>query len=151
MEFPVHIPFVEALGFELTHFDAGAAEIFLTLRDDQLNSFGVAHGGVCMTLLDVVMAHAARSIHRDLPDAGPGVVTVEMKTSFMRPGEGRLRATGKVLHKTSTMAFTDGAIHAEDGSLCAHATATFKYVRKLPAHGRALKTLQRRLTGAGSD
>ncbi|MEX8519267.1 MAG: PaaI family thioesterase [Leptothrix sp. (in: b-proteobacteria)] len=151
MQFPIHIPFVEALGFELIRFEAGEAEIQLELRAEHLNSFKVAHGGISMTLLDVVMAHAARSINRDLPDAGPGVVTVEMKTSFMRPGEGRLQAVGKLLHRTSTMAFVEGSIYSSTGALCAHATGTFKYVRKLPTEGRKLQTLQRRLDGSGSD
>jgi hypothetical protein len=40
---------------------AGEAEIALPLRPELENSWGVAHGGVTMTLLDVAMAHAARS------------------------------------------------------------------------------------------
>ena len=59
-------------------------------------------GGVLMTLLDVAMAHAARSVNRHLPDLGPGVVTVEMKTSFMRPGEGELRCHAKLLQQRSS-------------------------------------------------
>jgi acyl-coenzyme A thioesterase PaaI-like protein len=41
----------------------------------------VTHGGALMTLLDVTMATAARSAACN-PDMG--VVTIEMKTSFMR-------------------------------------------------------------------
>ncbi|PXW97998.1 uncharacterized protein (TIGR00369 family) [Sphaerotilus hippei] len=151
MQFPVHIPFVEHLGFELVRFEAGQAEIHLDLRPELLNSFQVAHGGVLMTLLDVVMAHAARSSARDEHGGGPGVVTVELKTSFMRPGEGRLVATGALLHRTATLAFTEGRLCTAEGLLCAHATATFKFVRRLPAQGRELKPLQRRLDGPGSD
>ena len=55
MEFKVHIPFVEMLGFELVSCDGGQAEIALDLRDELTNSLSVAHGGVSMTLLDVVM------------------------------------------------------------------------------------------------
>jgi uncharacterized protein (TIGR00369 family) len=151
MEFPAHIPFVELLGLELMRFEAGEAEIHLSLREELCNSFLVAHGGVIMTLLDVVMAHAARSVNLEQEGGGPGVVTIELKTSFMRPGEGRLRGVGQLLHRTATMAFTEGRILAEDGSLCAHATGTFKYVRKLPARDRELKPLQRRFEGPGSD
>ena len=49
------------LGFELLRFEQGEAEIALELRPELENSWGVAHGGVTMTLLDVAMAHAARS------------------------------------------------------------------------------------------
>ena len=58
--FHTHIPFVELLGMELLKFEDGEAEIALTLREELCNSWSVAHGGVTMTLLDVVMAHAAR-------------------------------------------------------------------------------------------
>jgi len=141
--FPVHIPFVEELGLELWGFGDGQAELRVDLAEAHLNSWEVAHGGVLMTMLDVAMAHAARSVHSHLPDRGPGVATVEMKTSFMRPGEGELRALGKLLHKTSTLAFTEGSVFNGDGQLCAHATATFKYLRALPAKGRQAKALQR--------
>jgi uncharacterized protein (TIGR00369 family) len=68
-------------------------------------------------------------------------VTVEMKTAFMRPGTGALRARGRVLHRTSSLAFCEGSIVGADDTLLAHATGTFKYLRALPAGGRQLKTL----------
>jgi hypothetical protein len=39
-----------------------------------------------MTLLDVVMAHAARTPGADGVAETSGVVTIEMKTTFLRPG-----------------------------------------------------------------
>ena len=85
MDFKVEIPFVRMLGFELVRFEPGEAEIVLPLRPELENSWGVAHGGVSMTLLDVAMAHAARSPGVDGVAETSGVVTIEMKTSFMRP------------------------------------------------------------------
>ncbi|MFN3296910.1 PaaI family thioesterase [Caldimonas sp.] len=151
MQFPVRIPFVEALGFELVRMADGQAEIGFALRDEHCNSFHVAHGGALMTLLDVVMAHAARSVNDPAAHYGPGVVTIEMKTSFLRPGEGRLRAVGTLQHRTATLAFCEGSVYREDGTLAAHATGTFKYVRALPTGAREVKPLQRRLDGDGSD
>jgi len=132
MDFPTPIPFVDSLGFELLHFCGGDAEIAVTLSEAFTNSWGVAHGGLLMTLLDVAMAHAARS--PDEPDGPPrpGVVTVEMKTTFMQPGLGRLRATGQVLQRTASLAFCQGTVFDEKGVLLAHATGTFKYLRGLP-------------------
>ncbi len=127
--FPRHIPFVEKLGMELWAFGGGQAELQLDITPDQLNYWAVAHGGVVMALLDVAMAHAARSGHEG--DNGAGVATIEMKTSFMRPAKGRLRALGLTLHKTATMAFTEGRVFDGEGLLCAHATGTFKFVRAL--------------------
>jgi len=131
LQFALDIPFVQALGMQLWRFDGGFAEISLEVRPEMQNSWAVAHGGVVMTLLDVVMAHAARSARDESEHATPGIVTVEMKTSFMRPAVGRLVATGQLLHGTRSMAFCEGSVHDESGKLCAHATGTFKFLRAL--------------------
>ena len=144
LHFPLTIPFVEELGLELHRFDNGHAEVQVDLEAAHLNSWAVAHGGVLMTMLDVAMAHAARSVHATDPGHGPGLVTVEMKTSFMRPAEGRLTAKARLLHRSSTMAFWEGSVFDDDDHLCAHATATFKFLRRLPTKGRAAKDLQRK-------
>ena len=136
LPFPRRIPFVEELGLELWAFGDGKAELRVDLAEAHLNYWQVAHGGVLMTMLDVAMAHAARSVSGDTPEAAPGVATIEMKTSFMRPAEGRLRAIGTLLHRTASMAFTEGSVFDEAGRLCAHATGTFKYVRGLSTSGR---------------
>ncbi len=136
MDFPVAIPFAELLGFKLERWENGQAEISHTPAPEHLNSFNVVHGGVSMTLLDVVMAHAARSVQQDM-----GAVTIEMKTSFLRAAQGPLLATGALLHRTATMAFTEGRVLNADGQVCAHATGTFKYVRRLPVGVRGVNDL----------
>ena len=141
MKFLVHIPFVEHLGFELLRFEKGEAEIAVELREEFTNSWGVAHGGVTMTLLDVVMAHAARSPDETGSAESSGVVTVEMKTSFMRPGLGRLVGSGRRLHRTASMAFCEALAHDAAGELVAHATGTFKYLKGLPAGGKRIQRL----------
>jgi len=139
LQFKIRIPFVDLLGFELVRFERGEAEIALTLSDELTNSWSVAHGGVSMTLLDVVMAHAARAPGDDGIVEESGVVTVEMKTTFMRPGLGRLVATGRRLHRTSSMGFCEASLVDGDGQLVAHATGTFKYLKGLPAGGKRIQ------------
>ncbi len=139
MNFQVDIPFVELLGFELLRFEPGEAEIAVELRDELTNSWGVAHGGVSMTLLDVVMAHAARSPGEVGLAETSGVVTIEMKTSFLRPGLGRLVGKGRRLHRTTSLAFCEASLFDAGGELVAHATGTFKYLKGLPAGGRRIQ------------
>jgi uncharacterized protein (TIGR00369 family) len=143
MEFPLHIPFVQAMGFELMLMQGGEAEIALTLRPDQHNSLSMAHGGVTMTLLDVAMAHAARSADAttdaDANTSGRGVVTIEMKTSFMRPGTGRLTARARVLTRTIALAFCEASLFDEAGALIAHATGSFKYLTRGAGEGRRVR------------
>jgi uncharacterized protein (TIGR00369 family) len=135
--FPVPIPFIESQGFELLRFDGGVAEIALNLKPEQMNSWQIAHGGLLMTLLDVAMAHAARSPHAGVADdPAIGIATIEMKTSFLQPAEGRLMAQGRLLHRTRTIAFCEGDVRDDQGRVCAHATGTFKYLRTLAGRER---------------
>ena len=132
MKFSVDVPFVSHLGFELLRFEGGNSEVGYAPRPEHLNSFAVTHGGACMTLLDVTMATAARSVQQDM-----GVVTIEMKTSFMQPARGKLNGKGRLMHRTATMAFTEATLFDNEGRACAHATGTFKYVRRLPTGPRS--------------
>jgi uncharacterized protein (TIGR00369 family) len=134
MKFGVEVPFVEHLGFELRVFDDGTSEIAFEAKPEHLNSFGVTHGGASMTLLDVTMAVAARSVEKEM-----GVVTIEMKTSFMQPAVGPLIAKGRLMHRTATLAFTEATVFDAKGRPCAHATGTFKYVTRLVARARGSK------------
>ncbi|MEC5214686.1 uncharacterized protein (TIGR00369 family) [Polaromonas sp. CG_9.5] len=128
MNFGAEIPFVTLLGFTLERFEGGESTLGYTPAPAHLNSFAVTHGGACMTLLDVAMAVAARSVQKDM-----GVVTIEMKTSFMRPAPGdgsKLTARGRLMHRSTSLAFTEATIYDAKGQACAHATGTFKYVRR---------------------
>lgn len=123
--FGAYIPFVDHLGFEMVFFDDGQSELRYTPEPEHLNSFNVTHGGAVMTLLDVTLASAARSV-----DKGMGAVTIEMKTSFMQPARGTLTGKGRLIHRTHNMAFTEGTVYDDQGQACAHATGTFKYVSR---------------------
>ncbi len=134
--FGVAIPFVNHLGFELKLFEGGLSEIAYAPKPEHLNSFSVTHGGALMTLLDVTMAVASRSVQSDM-----GVVTIEMKTTFMQPARGTLSGKGRLMHRTATMAFAEATVFDEDGRACAHSTGTFKYVKRLPTGPRSSNAL----------
>ena len=127
--FGAKIPFVDHLGFSLEKFEGGESELHFAPRPEHMNSFDVTHGGAVMTFLDVIMATAARSVDQDM-----GVVTIEMKTTFMRPAKvlagQALVGKGHLQHRTRSMAFTEGRVFDAQGQLCAHATGTFKYVTR---------------------
>lgn len=124
-------PFLEQLGIVSEEMSDDRARISLTLREEHMNSWQITHGGVLMTMLDVVMAMAGRALHDDQK----GVVTVEMKTSFLQPGGvtgGRLEARAQAFHQSTTMCFCDGEIWCGD-KLVAKAMGTYKYLRSLKA------------------
>jgi acyl-CoA thioesterase len=133
--FPAEIPFLHALGVEFLGMENGHAEVALTLAPHHMNSWQVGHGGVTMTLLDVAMAMAGRS----LEPTAQGGVTVEMKTSFLqpagKPGQ-RLVAKGKAFHRSTTMVFCEGEVWQGE-RLVAKAMGTFKYLKRSAASRRA--------------
>ena len=121
--FGAYIPFVDHLGFEMVFFEDGQSELRFAPEPEHNNSFNVVHGGAVMTLLDVAMATAARSVERT-----SGAVTIEMKTSFMRAAVGPLTAKGRLIHRTRSMAVTEAMVYDAKEVLCAHSTGTFKLV-----------------------
>ena len=123
----IESPFIDTLGVQLVKARDGESELSMPLRDEHMNTWGIAHGGVTMTLLDAALALAARSVAGD----GIGVVTVEMKVNFMQPGRGELRGYGRVLHRSTTMAYCEGEIRDSEGHFVAKALGTFKYMKRL--------------------
>lgn len=136
--FPIRIPFVEELGIYLVSSEAGRAVITMDAQPRHLNSWGVVHGGVVMTLLDVAMASAGRSLRTDLGTGGN--VTIEMKSSFLRPARGRLEVRGTCLHATATMAFCEAELYGEDLQLAAKSSGTFKFFRQVSTSAAAGST-----------
>jgi acyl-CoA thioesterase len=131
--FRLNVPFIKELGVEFISAGDGRSLVALNLEPWHLNSWSVAHGGVLMSLLDVAMAVAGRSLNAD---AGGGV-TVEMKTSFLQPANAgsRLLVSGYAFHRSTTMAFCEGEARDTNDRLIAKAMGTFKYLK----------------SGAGSD
>jgi uncharacterized protein (TIGR00369 family) len=132
----VDVPFIDDLGIDILDAPPGESKVVLVLGHRHLNSWNVAHGGVIMTMLDVALAIAGRSLD---PEARGGV-TVEMKTSFVQPGPAgsTLTATGKAFHRSTTMAFCEGEVRDGEGRLVAKAMGTFKTIRRLEAASRRL-------------
>ena len=131
--FPVEIPFLHDLGVEFIGMADGEAQVAINLLPRHMNSWHVTHGGVTMTLLDVVMAMAGRSLY---PEAQGGV-TVEMKTSFLQPGGkagSRIIAKGKAFHQSKSMCFCEGEVWDGD-KMVAKAMGIFKY-RKRVEHAK---------------
>ncbi len=131
-------PFLYDLGVEFLEMEGGHAVLGLDLTERHMNSWQITHGGVIMTMLDVVMAMAGRSLSAE----HKGVVTIEMKTSFIQPGGvsgGRLEARGKAFHQSTTMCFCEGEVWNGD-QLVAKAMGTFKYLRRLTS-GENMKKL----------
>src|SRR5512142_2079335 len=121
-----HIPFASLLGIRLRSRGEGRAILEVELTPELMNSWESAHGGVVMTLLDVAMAVAART----MDPRAVGAITVEMKTSFIGTCQGLLIADGHCIHLGRSIAFCEGEARDAAGKIVAKATGTFMVRRE---------------------
>ena len=136
--FPFDIPFLDEIGVKFLMMEGGKAQVALNLQERHMNSWQVTHGGVVMTLLDVAMALAGRSLD---PESRASV-TVEIKTSFLQPGGQpgrRLVASGHAFHRSTTLCFCEADLHDGD-RLVAKAMGTFKYIKRLDISSKLVST-----------
>ncbi|MDA8108219.1 MAG: PaaI family thioesterase [Betaproteobacteria bacterium] len=123
------IPFLAHLKIVTEALGEGTARVSLPLETHLTNSFGSAHGGVIMTLLDVALCTAARTLHPD----SVGVVTIDLSASFIGAGTGRrLLAEARVLRNGRSTIFVEGEARNEDGGLVAKAIGTVR--ARQPGH-----------------
>ena len=120
--FDIHVPFVEHLGLRLLEKADGCSLIQFDPRPEHFNSWKGVHGGVLLSLLDVALSSAARS----LDSACIGATTVEMKTNFLAAATGRFLTEGRAQRAGRSLIFAEGEVRDVDGTLLAKASGTFK-------------------------
>ena len=54
-------PFSKWLGIEINHIEEGTCQLSMAIRQDMLNGFGIAHGGITYSLADSALAFAANT------------------------------------------------------------------------------------------
>jgi acyl-CoA thioesterase len=118
----IYVPFAEDLGITKLNQEPGSVCIALELREEHMNSWEVAHGGIIMSLLDIAMGMSAKSLD---PEAN-GATTVELKTNFLKAATGRIIAEGFAQRAGRSLVFVEGEVRDEDDELLAKATGTFK-------------------------
>jgi uncharacterized protein (TIGR00369 family) len=122
-DYQKRIPFIQHLNIKTEELGEGTARLSLPIEPHLTNSLGTAHGGVIMSLLDVTLCTAARTLHPD----SIGVITIDLSTSFIGGGNGKtLIAEARVLRDGRTMSFVEGEARNADGSLVAKAIATVR-------------------------
>jgi len=123
--FGIEIPFIEKMAMDVEKISEDLVHVHLDLQPWQCNSFGVAHGGVMMTLLDFAMAMAAKVKHGHLG----GAMTIDMSTSFIKGGKGKMVVHGTVLKAGKSIQFCEASAYDASGDLLAKSMGTFKLVQ----------------------
>lgn len=126
-DYQKRIPFIQLIKIDTDELGHGTAKLSLPVEAQVTNSMGAVHGGVIMSLLDVALCTAARTLHPQ----SQGVITINLSTSFIGAGTGeRLIAEARVLKDGRSMSFVEGEAKNADGSLVAKAVATVRVLLK---------------------
>ena len=126
-EYQRKIPFLTHLKILTESLGKGTAQLSLPVEPHLTNSLGTVHGGVIMSLLDVALCTAARTLHPE----SVGVITINLTTSFIGAGSGsKLLADARVMKDAKSMSFVEAEAKNADGSLVAKAVATVRVLKK---------------------
>lgn len=118
-------PFFELLGFENRVDNDGNVYIQLDVKEEHLNIQGSLHGGVHATMIDNILGSTLFQ-KTETPS-----VTTTLHLHYFAPFKaGRLTAKAEVLNLTYKSAVLEGTIYAEDGTVIAKGSGTFKLIRK---------------------
>lgn len=116
------VEFTDYLGIRTLGMQAGAFVLELDLERRHMSRAERAHGGVLFSLLDTALG---RAVIAELPP-GRGCATVELKINYFRPVQhGTIRASGRCVQRTKSLAYAEGDIVNAEGKLLARATGTF--------------------------
>jgi uncharacterized protein (TIGR00369 family) len=121
-EFTKKIPFSEHLGIRVEALEKGVARLSMAIRPEFMTSWGTAHGGSILSLLDITLSMAARTLY----DPPRSVMTIDLNTQFIGTATGTLKAEGRVLKAGQTTIFCEGEARSEAGELVAKAIGTFR-------------------------
>ena len=118
-------PFQHFVGIEVLELGEGKSLLQLELKEYHFNLYGIPHGGVHATLLDIAMGTAA-----SFPDSsGREVdsVTLNLSVDYIAPPSSNiLTARGKVTKQGKSIAYCTAEIFDEDKTLVASGRSIFK-------------------------
>ncbi len=122
--------FTNAIGFHMDAVEPGMTSGHLPVSDMHRQQNGFVHGGVLMTLCDIVAGFAAFTLVKE----GEHVVTAEIKVNCLRPAAAdKLYAKGWVLKPGKNLHFCESEVWQEAAGkavLVAKASATMAVVRQ---------------------
>ena len=116
-------PIAALLGFDLVEAEPGKA-VFEGLPEyHHYNPIGTVHGGLALTLMDSCMSCAVQTLLKQ----GEIYTTLEVKVNLIRAitkDTGKIRATGRIIHRGRTTGTAEGDVRDGAGNLLAHGTTT---------------------------
>ena len=102
--------------------EKGVARLSMVIKPEFMTSWGTAHGGSILSLLDITLSMTARTLY----DPPRSIMTIDLSTQFIGTTTGVLIAEGRVMRAGQTTLFCEGEARSADGELVAKAIGTFR-------------------------
>lgn len=118
--------FTTDIGFKIEEWRDGFGRISLPLNPGLQNAYGVVHGGVIMTMMDMLTSMVG--LYCTVKGNRRYSMTVSLNTQFIGQSRtGRLIGTGQRSAAGRKLFFATGEIRTEEGALVATASAVHRY------------------------
>ena len=119
--------FRRLVGYTTRVWQEGYGEMELVLRDEHMNSMGIPHGGVYVTMLDAAFGSACA--WAAVPAHTRSAVTVSLTTNFLAIARTPIIiARGRVTGQDGRMVTLQGEVVDADGQICVLGLASFMYL-----------------------
>ena len=118
-------------GITIIDWDDGSATLRVDLTASHLNPLGLVHGGLYLTMLDVVLAMCGS--YKAAPDNLLPGLTLSLTTQYLAPlriDDGFALATARRTGGGKSVFFAVGEVVAPNGIVIATASGVFKPGRK---------------------
>lgn len=125
-----HNPFVEYLHMQVEPLADGGMQLVLPIDEIHTNLYGIAHGGVLMTMADTAMGAACLACNKK-------VVTISLTTDFMHavPLTEKVIAHAKVMHDGRHTMTCECELTSKDGKIFAKGHGNFYVLGKFVEEG----------------
>ena len=119
-------PIGTLLGFRFTSFENGVVTVEMEAGPRHHNPMGTVHGGIYCDLADAAMGMAFATTLAE----GESFATLQLQASYLRGvRQGRLIATGRVVHRGRTVGHMESEIVDGEGRPVARLTSVCSVLR----------------------
>jgi len=117
------LPYFKFMNVTVLSTSNGYAKVTLPMKDAYSNTYGISHGGVIASLVDMVSGVALRTLKLR-------IVTIEVTTDYLKMVSltDQLTAEAKVVHEGNKILHADVNVVNQDGALVARGKVIY-YVR----------------------
>jgi len=122
-------PFQDFVGIHLEENTKEGCLLSLKLEESHFNLYGIPHGGVHSTLLDIAMGIAGSysSSKKEIIST----ITLNLNINFiMETKDKKLFAKGLIRRRTRKLAFCEGVVHDSKSNALATSSGVFKLIRE---------------------